>query len=93
MCCKFLLLVIIAKQMAQRFSPDNSVKKFSFADVEGVDEAKEEIKEIVEFLRNPQKFLKMGVKLPTGKPGCSSTTKEEEVWYCFLNTAVWCQYT
>jgi ATP-dependent metalloprotease len=37
-----------------------------FADVQGVDEAKEELKEIVEFLKNPEKFTRIGGKLPKG---------------------------
>ena len=38
----------------------------TFDDVAGIDEAKEELEEIVEFLRNPQKFSKLGGKIPTG---------------------------
>ena len=40
--------------------------KVTFDDVAGIDEAKEELEEIVEFLRNPQKFSKLGGKIPTG---------------------------
>ena len=40
--------------------------KITFADVAGVDEAKEEVAELVEFLRDPAKFQKLGGKLPTG---------------------------
>ena len=40
--------------------------RVTFDDVAGIDEAKEELEEIVEFLRNPQKFNKLGGKIPTG---------------------------
>ena len=41
-------------------------KKVTFKDVAGVDEAKEELQEIIEFLREPQKFQKLGGKIPKG---------------------------
>ncbi|MBN1498049.1 MAG: ATP-dependent zinc metalloprotease FtsH [Spirochaetes bacterium] len=41
-------------------------KRVTFADVAGVDEAKEELKEIVEFLKEPKKFINIGAKIPTG---------------------------
>jgi cell division protease FtsH len=41
-------------------------KKITFNDVAGVEEAKEELQEIIEFLREPQKFQKLGGKLPKG---------------------------
>jgi cell division protease FtsH len=41
-------------------------KKTTFMDVAGVDEAKEELHEIIEFLREPQKFNKLGGKIPKG---------------------------
>ena len=40
--------------------------KITFADVAGIDEAKEELSEIVDFLRNPSKFQKLGGKIPKG---------------------------
>ncbi len=40
--------------------------KVTFDDVAGIDEAKEELEEIVEFLRNPQKFSRLGGKIPKG---------------------------
>jgi len=41
-------------------------KKVTFKDVAGVDEAKEELNEIIEFLREPQKFQKLGGRIPKG---------------------------
>ena len=38
----------------------------NFDDVKGCDEAKQELKEVVEFLRNPEKFSTLGGKLPKG---------------------------
>ena len=52
--------------------------KVTFDDVAGIDEAKEELEEIVEFLRNPQKFSRLGGKIPkgallVGPPGTGKT--------------------
>jgi cell division protease FtsH len=44
----------------------NQQKKVTFKDVAGVDEAKEELQEIIEFLREPQKFQKLGGRIPKG---------------------------
>ena len=41
-------------------------EKVTFKDIAGLEEAKEEIKEIVDFLKNPKKFLKMGARIPRG---------------------------
>jgi len=53
-------------------------KKITFKDVAGVDEAKEELHEIIEFLREPQKFQKLGGRIPkgvllVGPPGTGKT--------------------
>jgi cell division protease FtsH len=50
----------------------------TFADVAGVDEAKAELQEVVEFLKSPQKFLALGARIPrgillVGPPGCGKT--------------------
>ena len=52
--------------------------KITFADVAGVDEEKEELQEIVEFLKNPKKFTDMGARIPkgvllVGHPGTGKT--------------------
>ena len=44
----------------------NSGKKVTFKDVAGVDEPKEELQEIIEFLKEPQKFQKLGGRIPKG---------------------------
>ena len=53
-------------------------RKITFADVAGVDEEKEELQEIVEFLKNPKKFTEMGARIPkgvllVGQPGTGKT--------------------
>ncbi|CCH55520.1 ATP-dependent metalloprotease FtsH [Fibrisoma limi BUZ 3] len=55
----------IGKSRAALFDAENKVK-ITFNDVAGLDEAKEEIKEIVDYLKNPTKFTKLGAKIPKG---------------------------
>ena len=57
---------------------DPAKEKTTFKDVAGADEAKEELKEVVEFLKSPDKFLSMGAKIPrgvilVGAPGTGKT--------------------
>ena len=67
----------IGKSRAALFDADNKVK-ITFADVAGLDEAKEEVNEIVEFLKSPDKFTNLGGKIPkgallVGPPGTGKT--------------------
>lgn len=64
------------KSRARMFSGDQPT--VTFADVAGVEEAKEELKEVVEFLREPQKFISLGARIPkgvllVGPPGTGKT--------------------
>ena len=65
------------KSKARMMTPADR-NKISFDDVAGVDEEKEELQEIVEFLRNPKKFTDMGARIPkgvllVGQPGTGKT--------------------
>lgn len=51
---------------ARMIDPKDKRKKTTFIDVAGSQEAKEELTEIVQFLKNPQKFLNLGAKIPKG---------------------------
>ncbi|SPD73964.1 protease, ATP-dependent zinc-metallo [uncultured Desulfobacterium sp.] len=56
----------------------DSQQKVTFADVAGVDEAKEELEEIIDFLRDPKKFTRLGGRIPkgvllVGSPGTGKT--------------------
>ena len=65
------------KSRARLFTPTDG-KTVTFEDVAGADEEKEELKEVVEFLKNPQKFSAMGARIPkgvilVGPPGTGKT--------------------
>ena len=67
----------IGKSKAALFDAENKVK-ITFADAAGLEEAKEEIREIVDFLKTPEKFTKLGGKIPkgallVGPPGTGKT--------------------
>jgi len=65
------------KSMARLVSPEDEAQKVTFADVAGAKEAKSELMEIVDFLKNPKKFLEIGARIPKGVllMGASGTGK------------------
>lgn len=70
------------KSRARMFSGDHPT--VTFEDVAGVEEAKEELQEVVEFLREPQKFISLGARIPkgvllVGAPGTGKTLMAKAV--------------
>ncbi|HBG74337.1 MAG TPA: cell division protein FtsH [Anaerolineae bacterium] len=70
------------KSKARMFTGDHPT--VTFEDVAGVDEAKEELKEVVEFLREPEKFIALGARIPkgvllVGPPGTGKTLMAKAV--------------
>jgi len=64
------------RSRARRYQPDTG--RVTFADVAGIDEAKSELSEVVDFLRNPQKYGRLGGRIPhgvllAGPPGTGKT--------------------
>ena len=74
----------IGKSKAQLFDKDNVPVNVTFKDVAGLEEAKVEIMEIVDFLKNPEKYTKLGGKIPkgvllVGPPGTGKTLLAKSV--------------
>ncbi len=66
------------ESQAREIGPQDKKAKITFKDVAGVHEAKEELGEIVEFLKSPRKFINLGAKIPkgvliVGSPGTGKT--------------------
>ena len=64
------------RSRARRYEPSGD--RVTFADVAGIDEAKEELTEVVDFLRNPEKYQRLGGRIPhgvllSGPPGTGKT--------------------
>src|SRR5215471_16667536 len=67
----------MGKSKARRYDP-SSAKRTTFADVAGIDDVKNEVMEIVDFLRDPGKYRKLGAQIPrgvllSGQPGTGKT--------------------
>ena len=70
------MMMNFGKSRARMFTPD--AKKITFADVAGLQEEKEELQEIVQFLSSPERFLNVGARIPkgvllVGPPGTGKT--------------------
>ncbi|HVM73484.1 MAG TPA: ATP-dependent zinc metalloprotease FtsH [Candidatus Paceibacterota bacterium] len=66
------------KSMARLVRPEDTLQRVTFADVAGAKEAKQELLEIVDFLKNPAKFIQIGARIPKGvllmgAPGAGKT--------------------
>jgi len=54
------------RSRARRYEPSGEAPKVTFADVAGIDEAENELVEVVDFLKNPQKYQRLGGTIPKG---------------------------
>jgi cell division protease FtsH len=68
----------MGKSQAKRYDETGGAKKITFADVAGIDEAKAELVEVVDFLRHPDKYTRLGGTVPkgvllVGSPGTGKT--------------------
>jgi cell division protease FtsH len=66
------------RSRAKRYEPDQTLKRVTFEDVAGIDEAEEELVEVVDFLRNPDRYTRLGATVPkgvllSGLPGTGKT--------------------
>ena len=72
-----MLKVLSFTKVKQVYVPDDE-SKITFADVAGVDEAKDELTEIVDFLKKPERYTDIGARIPkgvllVGPPGTGKT--------------------
>jgi cell division protease FtsH len=70
------MLGAFGRSRARRYEPSGI--RVTFADVAGIDEAKDELSEVVDFLRNPEKYVRLGARIPhgvllSGPPGTGKT--------------------
>lgn len=70
------VMMNFGKSRAKMFTPD--ARKVTFADVAGLKEEKEDLQEVVQFLKEPEKFIKVGARIPkgvilVGPPGTGKT--------------------
>lgn len=66
------------ESQVRKINPQDKKVKTTFNDVAGVREAKNDLEEIVDFLKNPKKYISLGAKIPkgvllVGQPGCGKT--------------------
>jgi cell division protease FtsH len=68
----------IGKSKAHRYDPDAAIRRVTFEDVAGIDDVEDEVAEIVDFLRNSERYRKLGATVPkgvllSGPPGTGKT--------------------